>query len=75
MASWNVCAGQSLTPPRLTDTLNSSSPIQPQTSSVSIWILRFASKNKLFSSSRRKVKDAKTKTNNLWESAQVTSDI
>ena len=62
MASWNVCAGQSLTPPRLTDTLNSSSPIKPQTSSVSIWILRFVSKNKLFSSSRRKVKNAKTKT-------------
>ena len=57
MASWNVCAGQSLTSPGLTDTLNSSSHIKPQTSSVSIYILRFASKNKIFSSSRRKVKN------------------
>lgn len=62
MASWNVCAGQSLTPPRLTDTLNSSSHTKPQTSSVSICILRFASKKKLFSSSRRKVINAKAKT-------------
>ena len=61
MASWNVCAGQSLTPLRLTDTLNSSSPIKPQASSVSICILRFASKNKLFPSSRRKVINAKKK--------------
>ena len=75
MASWNVCAGQSLTSPGLTDTLNSSSHIKPQTSSVSIYILRFASKNKIFSSSRRKVKNKKNKKNPETSGNQLRSPL
>lgn len=55
LASWSICTRQSLTPPSLTDTLTSSSHIKPSHfMRAKVYILRFASENKLFSSSGRK---------------------